>query len=176
MTIVALSLSTSEYSYTWLYQGDGWTISIDKMDTWTGALWIGHCLTSFQVFINHQGANCSTFMKKGFIQKILEKVLKWAPKCAMIPKRKSYLAKKSFPLGSNTSWLMQMRVDCTHCVNLKKAKFGIKQPNFKGIIDSFLEKGFVCHVCNFCIRLIFVSGNIRLVAFNFCRRKNSTAR
>ena len=86
----------------------------------------------------HQGANCSTFMKKGFIQKILEKVLKWAPKCAMIPKRKSYLAKKSFPLGSNTSWLMQMRVDCTHWVNWKKAKFGIKQPNFKVIIDSFV--------------------------------------
>ena len=35
---------------------------------------------------------------------------------------------------------MQQHVDCKHCVNSKKAKFGIKQPNFKGIaiIDSLL--------------------------------------
>ena len=35
---------------------------------------------------------------------------------------------------------MQQHVDCKHCVNSKKAKFEIKQPNFKGIaiIDSLL--------------------------------------
>ena len=38
----------------------------------------------------HQGANCSTFMKIGFISKIIEKVLKRAHNCAMRPERQSY--------------------------------------------------------------------------------------
>ena len=157
--VFSISRWTSEYSHTWLYQGDGWTISIDKMDrramNWT----LFDILSSI-----HQGANCSTFMKIGFISKIIEKVLTQTSAQLCYETRTAILC-------SNTSRLMQMWVDCKHWVNSKKAKFGIRQPNFKDIILTlFLAWKWLClQYVQFFYQI--VSGNITLVTFNFWRRK-----